>query len=210
MTEFRLQIRLFVPDFMYRLGVRIVLMDRRIRYGFPFRKIPLTQGKYAIVDVEDFESLNSVKWHAVEDYNTWYAFRSERINGRNSSIQMHRKVINPPDDKCVDHINHNGLDNRKANLRLVSREQNVWNTRKHRGKLSSKYKGVSKRYGKWRAYIGHKGKMQHIGYFDDELAAARAYDGKAKELFGEYACLNFPGLVARDSGLEKQNERRKN
>ncbi len=193
MYKFQFQVSVYVPVFIYRISVRFALFYRRLRYGYTFRKILLTQGKYAIVDVEDYDSLNSVKWHAVKNYNVWYAFRSERINGRkSSSIQMHRILLKPPEDKIVDHINHNGLDNRKANLRLVSPEQNKWNNRKYRGKHSSKYKGVTKRDGKWRAYIRHKRKDYRIGCFDNEEAAARAYDAKAKELFGQYACLNFP------------------
>ncbi len=190
--QFKLSISICIPDFFCRLGIRLILIYRRHRYGYTFRKINLTQGKYAIVDVEDYESLNSVKWHAVENYNTWYAYRSERINGKNRSIQMHRKIINPPEDKIVDHVNHNGLDNRKANLRLVSHEQNVWNNRKQKRINSSQYKGVTKKSSKWEVCIRHKGKYVYLGRFDDEQAAARAYDAKAKELFGEYACLNFP------------------
>ncbi len=102
--------------------------------------------------------------------------------------------MNDPKSKFIDHINHNGLDNRKANLRAVSMTQNNWNRRKQRGEFTSRYKGVhfDKESGKWGSSIKCKGKQIIIDWFDDEVSAAKAYDKKAKELFGEYAYLNFP------------------
>ena len=109
-------------------------------------------------------------------------------------MKMHREVIHPPGYLFVDHINHNGLDNRKANLRPATRSQNSFNRliiiRKD---LSSKYKGVT--WGKykkmWQARIGIYGKRKHIGFFKDEVQAAMAYDKAAKKYHGEFASLNF-------------------
>jgi hypothetical protein len=114
---------------------------------------------------------------------------------------MHRQILDAAEGKFVDHINHNGLDNRRANLRIVTKEQNNWNKRKYFGNYSSRYKGVSrpKNCGKWRAKIFYKGKGIFMGYFDDEESAAKAYDAKARELFGEYAALNFGKAFRIDS-----------
>jgi hypothetical protein len=195
--RFHLKIPLFIPDFICRIAVRPVLFYRRLRYGYPFRKIKLTQGKFAIVDAEDFEQLNKFKWYPEKSRRTFYAIRNEKKQGCGNKqiiVKMHRLIMNSPPDLSIDHINHNGLDNRKANLRIVSQTQNVWNARKWATKCSSRYKGVNftKMNNKWRAKIMHKRKWFNLGYFDDEESAARAYDAKARELFGEYSCLNFP------------------
>jgi len=101
--------------------------------------------------------------------------------------------------KVIDHINSNGLDNRKANVRFATAQQNCWNQRKQRGNSSSKYKGVhwEKKRNQWRARITFKGRVVRRGRFETEQEAAKAYDGKARELFGEFASLNFPAGSAR-------------
>ena len=190
-------VKIYLPEFIYRLSVSVLLCYRRLRYGFPFRRIPLTQGKFAIVDPEDYEELARYKWFAMRNKRGFYAIRMVKAKngrGRRKKIRMHRQTLDVPDDKFVDHINHNGLDNRKANLRIVTNMQNSWNKRKQRGNYSSQYKGVSwsKRVGKWHTEIYCRGTKIFIGYFDDEKAAARAYDARAAELYGDYASLNFP------------------
>ena len=105
--------------------------------------------------------------------------------------------MNAPKGMVVDHIDGNGLNNRKSNLRICTKAQNVHNSRP-RTNTSSKYKGVfwNKANKKWSATI-HKGdKWTYIGGFDDEKEAARAYDRKAAEFFGEFAYLNFPEKTA--------------
>jgi hypothetical protein len=105
---------------------------------------------------------------------------------------MHRQVANPPDDLLVDHINHNGLDNRRSNLRFATDSTNQQNARKSITKTTSRFKGVDfvKPTGKWRARISVAGKRLFLGSFTDELDAALAYDNAARKYFGEYACLN--------------------
>jgi hypothetical protein len=109
---------------------------------------------------------------------------------------MHREVIRLPGHLVVDHINHNGLDNRKANLRPATRAQNNYNRLaiKRKG-ATSKYKGVAwkKDKNKWRARLHFNGKLMFLGYFDNQIDAAKAYDKAAKECYGPFACLNFPG-----------------
>jgi hypothetical protein len=101
--------------------------------------------------------------------------------------------MKPPRGYCVDHKNGDGLNNTRNNLRIVTIAENNYNKRKSLNVRSSKYKGVSidKRTNKWRAIIYHKYIKIHLGFFDNEEEAARAYDEAAKELYGEYAVLNF-------------------
>ena len=153
--------------------------------------IPLTQGKFAIVDAEDYERLSKYKWHVDKGDSTYYAARG--IVGKN--FRMHREILNAPEGLVVDHRNHNGLDNRRENLRLCTVAENNMNRRpSKRANKSSRFKCVSwdKRRKRYQAYIQQNGKTVRIGRFKSEVAAAKAYDEKAKELFGEFAYLNFP------------------
>ena len=152
--------------------------------------IKLTQDKYAIVDDDDYEILKKHKWC----YSMGYAMRGDYIgdyvNGKN--ILMHREIMKTPKGFDTDHIDGDKLNNRKENLRIVTRSQNIMNSKKKSG-LSSKYKGVSfyKKTSKWTAQICPKEGRIHLGTFLTEEKAARAYDNKAKELFGDYAKLNL-------------------
>jgi hypothetical protein len=185
-----IKIRLYLPEFLFRLRVWIALRYRKMRYGYPFRKIYLTQGKYAIVDPEDYEWLAKYKWFAVRNDGRFYAVRW----AKNRNVKMHQVIMGTEEGKVIDHINGNGLDNRRANVRFATAQQNGWNKRKQRGNYSSKYKGVhwAKKRNQWRARIKCNGRSIHLGRFETEEEAARAYDEKAKELFGEFAWLNFP------------------
>lgn len=155
------------------------------------RKIPLTQGKFAIVDDEDYEFLSQQKWHTSKRRGSYYAARATCINGKNRLIHMHRVILNPPPGMESDHINGDGLDNRRCNLRSCTHQDNIRNRRK-KAKASSRYKGVwwAKAGRKWRAGIWIKGKTKHLGRFTEEDEAARAYNVAAREHFGEFACLN--------------------
>lgn len=158
------------------------------------KEIPLTQGLVALVDDEDYEELMQYKWHACKHKYTYYAFRNHQVYpGYRISVRMHRQIMRAQANEIIDHINGNGLDNRKENLRIVSSSQNAANRRAHAGS-KSRFKGVSwhKQHGKWAAYICYNYKHKHIGLFRDEIEAAIAYDRKAIELFGEYARTNFP------------------
>ena len=106
---------------------------------------------------------------------------------------MHREIMEAKRGIIVDHINRNGLDNRKENLRFVSRSQNAMNSEREGYPYTSKYRGVclGKRRKKWRAYICVGLKQKYLGYFYSEEEAAKAYDAAAKKYRGEYAFLNF-------------------
>jgi hypothetical protein len=168
---------------------------RRVRYGYAFRRIPLSRGKYAIVDPDDYQRLSQHKWCADRALNTFYAKRNRRCrkSGKIIRISMHRQIMKAPAGFVVDHINYNGLDNRKANLRLANHSQNVCHRRKLNKSSSSRYKGIyfNKQIRKWRAQIHVNRKFKQIGYFKDEIEAAKAYDRAAKKYHGEFASLNF-------------------
>ncbi len=152
------------------------------------RLIPLTRALFAIVDAEDYPSLSRYTWFAEGGPKTYYAVRKE--NGK--SIKMHRQILNASDHLVVDHIDHNGLNNRKTNLRLATFTQNCQNQRRL-SKKTSIYKGVywNKAQKKWAAKITANKKTHHLGYFKNQTAAAKAYDRAAKKLHGEYASLNL-------------------
>lgn len=139
--------------------------------------------------------MNKHKWYAHKIGNTFYAVRATGSGRNRRNIWMHREIIHPPDHLIVDHINHNGLDNRKASLRPATRAQNNYNRLIVKRKdSSSKYKGVAwkKENKKWQAQINFKGDHIFLGYFKDERKAAKAYDEAAKKYYGEFACLNIP------------------
>lgn len=156
-------------------------------------KIPLTQGKFALIDDEDWPAISGYKWHAAKFPHTFYAKSNIPIgDGKGTTIRMHSIILCPNTGQQVDHINHNGLDNRRNNLRLCTNQQNQGNRRKWKPK-SSLYKGVfwDKQKNKFRASIRRNMKLKHLGCFHDEIEAAKAYDIEALKHFGEFALINF-------------------
>lgn len=148
------------------------------------KEIPLTQGKVALVDDEDYLELSKYKWQVRMYPKTGYATRAERIGGNVVHYRMHRLIMRPPYGKDIDHINGNGLDNRRENLRIVSRRKNLQN--RHTPK-TSQYPGVSwyNRKKRWKGDIRYNGKSRHLGYYKDELEAATVYRVACKVLFNE-------------------------
>jgi len=146
------------------------------------------KGKYfAIVDDENFNKLNQFRWK-VEQKNK----KPNNVYAVADGMRMHRIIINAPQGVDVDHKNGNGLDNRKKNLRLCTLTENQANSKKRKN-TSSKYKGVhwNKNRNKWQVQISFQNKHFLIGRFTSEIEAAKIYDIKAKELFGEFARTNF-------------------
>lgn len=155
--------------------------------------IELTKGARAIVDDEDFDLLNQYNWCLLG--KSGYAVRGGFVDGKKKMILMHRFLMNTPDGFDTDHINGQKLDNRRSNLRIVTRGENCMNAKKHSNNLSSKYKGVHLfgRTGKWTAHVHKNYKKIHLGYFDTELQAVEAYNKKALEMYGDKAKLNVVG-----------------
>ena len=142
----------------------------------------------ALVDNENYEWLNSFKWYLCNGY----ARTSKKINNKVEKIFLHHLIMGKPINKMeVDHIDRNGLNNQKLNLRIATHSQNNMNKPSYNN-VTSKYKGVHwfKRDKKWVVQIGINGKHYHVGKFDNEIDAAKAYNKKAIELHGEFAYLN--------------------
>lgn len=165
------------------------------------REIGLTKGYAALVDDEDYERLASFKWFANECRHSVYAVRQTRpvLGGPQVPRRMHHDVLGLPSSVEVDHVDGNGCNNKKDNLRL-SLKKNRQNARKHI-KGSSRLKGVACREnGKsWRSYIRVNGDLIRLGTFSLEDDAGRAYDEAARKHFGEFACVNFPRAGERSA-----------
>ena len=154
---------------------------------------PLTRGYVVIADPDAGEWLWGRRWFAKTDYSTVYAECWERLkDNRRRHMSMHRFVTGASGGRrvVVDHINGNGLDNRRENLRICTNQQNQGNAKARRG--SSQFKGVSRKGNRWIAYIQFNRKFRSLGSFESEHDAALAYDAAALECFGEFAALNFP------------------
>jgi hypothetical protein len=162
-------------------------------FGCQYKQIPLNNNnnKFILVDEDDFDAVSKYIWTYHKISNREEAVTQDKTTKK--QIKIHRMILNliASDKVFVDHINHNGLDNRKCNLRICSNKQNQANQLVKAGG-SSIYKGVRYNHGKWEASIGDNGNYVYIGSFDNELDAAKAYDQKAVELNGEFALINFP------------------
>ena len=154
------------------------------------KSIKLTQWKYAIVDNDVYERVGKLRWYAWQHPNTgtWYAARSEK--GRR--VHLHRAILNAPRNLHVDHINGNGLDNRRSNLRLATTAQNNQNRDKYKNNTTG-YKGVSQQRGRrrFRAQIYVNGRAIYLGWYETAIEAALAYDRAVWKYHGPYGCTNF-------------------
>lgn len=152
--------------------------------------VPLTQGKVAVVDATDFDLVSMHNWYASKGRGTYYASRKRRCGGsKKGRIGLHRALLGEPNSH-IDHVDRNGLNCRRSNLRCCTPSQNQAN--KNGYGSASGFKGVTANGGKWAASICADGCRMHLGRFGSESDAARAYDRAASEYFGEFAWLNFP------------------
>lgn len=161
------------------------------------KQIPLTQGKYVLVDDEDYDYLNQWKWYAyyAKKRDIWYVMRSgSRSIKPRRMILMHRVIMQAVKGEEIDHEDHNGLNNQRYNLRKATRLQNSRNRKKQNNNTSG-FKGVSFRTDNsnrpWVSYISDNHKLIHLGSYATAIEAAMAYDQAAKLYFGEFAKLNF-------------------
>lgn len=156
-------------------------------------EIPLTRGKVAIIDDEDFEQVSQYKWTALRS-TTGNVFRPvtyiKNSDGNWTSMAMYRLIMGNPENLQVDHIDHQPLNNQKSNLRIVTASQNAQHRRKFANNQSG-YKGVVWDKSRYVAQITSKGKRIKLGRFECPIEAAKAYNAAAIELHGEFACLNI-------------------
>ncbi len=154
-------------------------------------RVPLSRGLFATIDVAD-EWITQHKWFAFQDGHTFYASTNIGTGKTKTPVTMHRFILGCP-ASLVDHRDGNGLNNTRENIRLATRSQNQFNRRKTDG-MTSRFKGVGRTSsGKWRASISiGNGDQTWSRVFTVEETAARAYDVKAVEWFGEFARINFP------------------
>jgi len=153
-------------------------------------EVPLTKGYVAQIDDEDAWALEGGKWVVIIAPHTVYASRHKAGSGKYGRSEKLHQVLLGPVDGTIDHIDGNGLNNRRCNLRICTASQNSQNRAKPKHSVGQ-FKGAYKHANKWAAVIHIAGKQKYIGLFDSEIQAARAYDEAAVTHFGEYAKLNL-------------------
>ena len=189
------RIEITVPDWLDKICTWPLMVYRRRKYGYAYRRIPLGEGRFTIVEPADYYKFGHLKWSAAGENERFYAVRvlKQTIAGRVKTSFLHREILDAPKGTLVDHENGDSLDNRRANLRFATPAQNTYNRPKIRGKTASKYIGLYfiKEIKKWGARIRYQGKRIYLGSFETQIEAAKAYDEAAKKYHGEFARLNF-------------------
>lgn len=155
------------------------------------KSIPLSNTSLiAVVDDVDYDLVSRYRWYATKGWNTSIVYAYGFVNGKTE--RMHSLILGKEPGKVTDHIDNNGLNNRRANLRLVTPQQNTVRQRRRRNAIHP-YRGITKSSpNRWAAQIGLNGNTVGLGHYDTPEEAARAYDRAAWEAWGEFAVLNFP------------------
>ena len=155
------------------------------------KQIPLTKGKIALVDDEDYEEVSAYNWYA--HYcpfggGTWYAYYGGTSHGERIRLKMHRMIMNAPDDTLIDHVDHDGLNNQKSNLRLCSKTENGQNRKGPTITNPTGYRGVSVRQHtkRFMARICVNGKSIYLGYYNTPSEAHSAFEEAARKYFGDF------------------------
>ena len=167
------------------------------------KKIQLVNGGVAFVDDEDFEKVRGYRWYSFTRLNTTYACTYNK--GR--TLLMHRLIMDAHPGTVVDHIDHNGLNNCRQNLRLCTQQQNLWNRKKgkKRGHSWSPYLGVAVLpNGRYETLMRVDGRLVYLGTFAEERDAALMYDAVARRTRGEFAALNFPDEHYSEEELQRK------
>lgn len=153
--------------------------------------IPLTKGKTALVDIQDYYEVSQYKWTLKETRFKKYAYRQFKKAGKMVQVLLHRAITQCPEGMAVDHRNGDGLDNRRANLRICTQSENLGNTPRHSDRKYDLPKGVGYKKGRktnpYYAQITKDGQRHNLGAFPTAVDAAQAYAIKSKELFGEFS-----------------------
>lgn len=198
--------RIYVIDPLGKQSITGANMNRisKIR---KYRTIQLPCGRKTVVDTLDYIRVKNYNWYALKSGKTTYVYGYPR--GRRAPlVLLHRLILDVPPGMEVDHRDRDGLNNRRSNLRLATRSQNNANRGKQRrkGGTTSRFKGVFwyPRTGKWLTQIRVDRKQYYIGYFTDEIEAARAFDRANLKMRGEFAVLNFPDELKRPKQLTKK------
>jgi len=169
----------------------------RVVQAARYIEISLRHGLVLLIDGDDWARLGHHSWWAYKNGNTFYVCRTAKTPRGRRHVPIHREIMGAQPGFEVDHINRDGLDNRRTNLRVCTRAQNTENAPHPSGKYSN-YRGVSWDItrDKWTASISIKNRATRLGRFADEADAARAYDVAARQHHGEFAITNFPDGAA--------------
>jgi hypothetical protein len=207
-----------IPVWLDRICVWPILLYRRITFGEPYRRIYLGDGIYTKVDPDVYYEKCRFRWY-LSDGTKSYAARTIKVGHRKiKRSYLHKEIVKTRKGMFVDHRDKDPFNNLRSNLRPATFSQNMSNRPKFKKKTSSKYLGVSwnKRHKKWVAKIRYmqKGRtvMKFLGYYCDQIEAARAYDMAALKYHREFANLNFPreDYVKTSSGYKFASDSRPN